>query len=221
MIDVAVFDIAGTTVEEHGAVYEVLAETVRAMGADPSPADITMWMGADKRTAIAALLGGHGDVDAGFADFRNRLERAYRERPPQPMPGVTDLFVLLRSRGIRVALTTGFDRDVTRLVLDAVGWGDEQLGAVVCTEDVPAGRPAPFMIFRAMERTGCTDVRRVLVAGDTPRDIEAGLNAGAGLVVGVRSGGVDDAALTLDPRVSVVDGVADLPGLLGWSTRGS
>ena len=58
---------------------------------------------------------------------------------------------------------------------------------VVCGSDVPAGRPAPYMIFRAMERLGVTDVARVLVAGDTPRDLEAGTNSGAAMVVGVLS----------------------------------
>jgi phosphoglycolate phosphatase-like HAD superfamily hydrolase len=56
----------------------------------------------------------------------------------------------------------------------------------------------------------------VLVAGDTERDVAAGLNAGAGVVVGVRSGGSADATLKLDPRVLVVDSVRDLSfGVLG------
>ncbi|MGN6607281.1 MAG: phosphonatase-like hydrolase [Jatrophihabitans sp.] len=215
MIDLAVLDIAGTTVEEHGLVYEVLAEAVRGQGGRPSADEVAAWMGADKRTAITALLDGRGDVDAAFADFRTRLERSYRERPPQALPGVEDVIAALRKDGVRVALTTGFDRDVTELVLGAVGWGDDLLDAVVCTEDVPAGRPAPYMVFQAMQRTGATDVRRVLVAGDTPRDVSSGLNAGAGLVVGVRSGGVDDAALLLDPRVRLLDSLADLRTLLG------
>jgi phosphonatase-like hydrolase len=182
-IDLAVFDLAGTTVEERGAVYDVLAATVRTHGGDPSPSDVQQWMGADKRTAIAALVGGRGDVDAAFADFRGRLQQEYAQRPPRPMPGVLDLFARLREDDVQIALTTGFERDVTALVLDAVGWTEGIVDAVICTEDVTLGRPAPFMVFRAMERTGRTDVRRVLVAGDTPRDVEAGLNAGAGRVV--------------------------------------
>ncbi|EGD56172.1 hypothetical protein SCNU_04926 [Gordonia neofelifaecis NRRL B-59395] len=33
--------------------------------------------------------------------------------------------------------------------------------AVITTDDVPAGRPAPYMIFRAMERCGVASVRGV------------------------------------------------------------
>ncbi|HWC79577.1 MAG TPA: hypothetical protein VG756_06400 [Pseudonocardiaceae bacterium] len=66
MIELAVLDIAGTTVDEEGTVYRVLAEAVRAAGGDPTPAQIEAWMGADKREAIHALLTGSG-ADAGDA----------------------------------------------------------------------------------------------------------------------------------------------------------
>jgi phosphonatase-like hydrolase len=213
-IDLAAFDIAGTTVEEHGLVYEALADAVRAGGADPSREQVETWMGADKRTAITALLEGHGDVEETFRDFRRLLGEHYAARPPKAMPGAVETFAALRESGAKIALTTGFDREVTDLVLGTVGWDDDVLDAVVCTEDVPLGRPAPYLVFRAMEWTGVTDVRRVLVAGDTERDVEAALNAGVGTVVGVRSGGVDDATLRLDPRVVVVDSVRDLAALV-------
>ncbi|MFC7099508.1 hypothetical protein ACWDA3_28735 [Nonomuraea rubra] len=60
MIELAVLDIAGTTVEEHGAVYVALEEAVRAAGGTPSAADIGRWMGSGKREAITALLDGPG-----------------------------------------------------------------------------------------------------------------------------------------------------------------
>jgi phosphoglycolate phosphatase-like HAD superfamily hydrolase len=65
-----------------------------------------------------------------------------------------------------------------------------------------------------MERTGVTDVARVLTVGDTVLDLEAGTNAGAGLVVGVLSGGVPRAVLQAAPHTHVVDSVADVPALL-------
>ena len=41
------------------------------------------------------------------------------------------------------------------------------------------------MIFRAMETAGTEDVRRVVNVGDTPRDLQAGTNAGVRGVIGV------------------------------------
>ncbi|MFC4121720.1 phosphonatase-like hydrolase [Nonomuraea zeae] len=224
MIELAVLDIAGTTVEEHGAVYLALEEAVRAAGGDPSTTGIQRWMGAGKREAITALLaepaGGPPApdmVETAFADFRARLSAAYAARPPAPLPGVPETIATLRAAGVQVALTTGFDREVTTALLAAVGWDRGFLDAVVCVDDVAAGRPAPYMIFHAMEATGVRDVGRVLTAGDTVRDLEAGTNAGARIVAGVLTGSQDAAVLGAVRHTHLLRGVADLPALLSLS----
>lgn len=219
-IELVAFDIAGTTVQEAGEVYFALEEAARILGADPTPAQIESWMGADKREAIRGLLAASGIeadpdvVEAGFTDFHARLDAAYVNQPPTPMPGVLDLFAGLHARGTKVALTTGFDRPVVDQVLAAVGWDDQLLDAVVCVDDVHAGRPAPDMIQRAMELTGVTDPGAVAAVGDTVRDIGAGRAAKAGLVVGVRSGETDGQTLSDAGADVVIDSVADLLGVL-------
>ena len=54
-VRLAALDIAGTTVDEGGAVYRVLAEVVTDHGATPEDEDIRRWMGADKREALRSL----------------------------------------------------------------------------------------------------------------------------------------------------------------------
>ncbi|MCF6473089.1 hypothetical protein FAF44_32550 [Nonomuraea sp. MG754425] len=77
------------------------------------------------------------------------------------------------------------------------------------------GRPAPYMIFRAMEATGVRDVGRVLVAGDTVRDLEAGTNAGAAIVAGALTGAQDATTLGGVRHTHLLPGVAAVPALLG------
>lgn len=217
MIALAALDVAGTTVEEGGAVYRALHDAVRRRGSTATVHDVARWMGADKRTAIRALLSLGGDataVEDTFTDFERLLREAYDATPPVAMPGVLDAFAALRDQGARIALTTGFSADVTGLLLERLGWQHGVVDAVVTTDDVPAGRPAPYMVHRAMERTGVTDVRRVLTVGDTVLDLEAGTNAGARVVVGVLSGGVPRDVLEAAPHTHVVDSVADLPLVL-------
>ncbi|WP_433216043.1 phosphonatase-like hydrolase [Microtetraspora malaysiensis] len=232
-IELVVLDMAGTTVEEHGAVYQALAEAVTAAGGRPTEADIQRWMGASKREAITRLLAestgqdpDEATVDAAFADFRARLDKAYRDRPPTPLPGVPEALARIRAAGVKVALTTGFDREVTTELLATLGWrvapgaapvdvaDGVVIDASVCVDDVPVGRPAPYMIFRAMEATGVWDVARVAVAGDTVRDLQAGTNAGARLVVGVLTGKLDAVGLGAERHTHLLPGVADLPELL-------
>ena len=221
--ELVVLDIAGTTVDEGQHVYRVLGETAKAHGANPSEADIARWHGSAKHEALQALLtsddGTPPDVEvlaAVVADFRNRLIAAYTEHPPQPLPGVPEALAALRAAGIRVALNTGFDRDIVDSLLSVLGWeGDSVVDTVVCGSDVAAGRPAPYMIFQAMEQLGVNDVSRVLVAGDTPRDLEAGTNAGAGYVIGVLTGASAADELAAHPHTQLLQSVADLPAFFG------
>ncbi|MFC4947682.1 phosphonatase-like hydrolase [Pseudonocardia sp. GCM10023141] len=218
-IALVALDIAGTTVEEGGAVYRVLAEVVTDRGAAPTDADIRRWMGADKREAIAALLGGTPDptlVAEVHADFVARLTKAYADVPPTPLAGVPEAIAVLRAAGIKVALTTGFGRQITDPLLASLGWAvGEQLDAVVCADEVAAGRPAPFMIQRVMELTGVTDASTVLAAGDTVLDVRAGLAAGAGVVAGVLTGSQTEAELQTEHPTHILAGVRDIPALLG------
>lgn len=224
-IELAALDIAGTTVDEGGAVYRVLADVATAHGADPTDADIRAWMGADKREAIATLLGvaaGHPTVAAAHRAFVTELAAAYRATPPVPFPGVEEALATLRAAGIKVALTTGFDRQVTDPLLAAVGWRvPKVLDAVVCSDEVAAGRPEPFLIRWAMELTGVADPGRVLAAGDTVLDVRAGRAAGAGIVVGVLTGAQTADELAAAGPTRLVGGVADLPAMLGLTAARS
>jgi phosphonatase-like hydrolase len=222
VIELAALDMAGTTINEDGAVYRALRTAVERTGVPVAEADLQTWMGTDKREAIAALvrLGGGTPtpelVEDGYAAFREFLREAYRTTPPQAIPGVEEALAELRRRGIKVALTTGFSDDVAYPLLESLGWSTGEggnLDAVVTSDEVPRGRPAPHMIHRAMEKTGVIDTRRVLAAGDTVVDVEAGANAGAGVVIGVLTGELTRADFEGHPQTHVLDSVADIPSL--------
>jgi phosphonatase-like hydrolase len=130
------------------------------------------------------------------------------------IPGVEETFVWLRERGIKIALTTGFYRKVTDIILGAAGWREGVIDVSICSDEVPMGRPAPFMIFRAMEATGVTDVRRVVKVGDTALDLAAAMNAGVRGVVGVLSGSQSIEQLGRVKHTHIISSAAGLPVLL-------
>lgn len=220
MIELVAFDMAGTTIDDHGSVYLALATAVEETGARVDPIALQHWMGTDKVTAITALmrLGGVTAeplaVDAAFGRFRQLLADSYRQNPPVAIEGVVDTFRELRHRGIKIALTTGFSEDVAVPLLASVGWRighdpTDLLNAVVTTSDVAEGRPAPYLIHRAMERTGVHDVRAVLAAGDTIVDLQAAKNAGV-IAVGVLTGKLGRAALEPHPHDYILASVVDV-----------
>lgn len=218
-IELVVFDVAGTTIRDGGQVAEAFRRTLLVHGIEISADDLRPWRGASKRRALQHFLERRSgavtpeQLDEEYAQFRDQLKQQFEGKGVQPIAGVKDTFAWLRGRGIRLALTTGFDRAVAELLLGAVGWDGRTIDAVVCGDEVPQGRPAPYMIFRAMERTGVVSVRRVVNVGDTALDLESGRNAGVGGNIGVLSGAHTHERLLQVPHTHLLPSVADLPSL--------
>lgn len=218
----AALDIAGTTVDEGGLVYEAIRAAVEADVGQQVPADLLQrWMGTSKQEAIEGILTGldvdhsPSHVDTVYKDFSERLEATYTTTAPTPMPGVEAFFERLHAEGVKVALQTGYTGPVTSSILKGLGWSvGDTIDAVVTSDLVAQSRPAPYLIFHAMEATGVADVRRVLVAGDTPNDLAAGMNAGARYVLGVTTGSFGRAELEAEPHTHIVDSVVEAATLL-------
>lgn len=217
-VELVVMDMAGTTVHDAGEVPAAFRAALAAHGIALSDEEIARVRGASKREVIRQLVAHHLPTAAAtlpaavYDDFRAALAERYRAGV-RAAEGAAEVFGWLRARGIRVALNTGFDRDTTRLLLDALGWAEGTVDAVVCGDDVRQGRPAPRLIFRAMEAAGATDVRRVMNVGDTELDLRAGWNAGVGWNVGVLSGAHPRERLERAPHTHLLHGVAALPEL--------
>lgn len=221
MIRLAVFDIAGTTIDDRSLVYDALRDAVESFGVSVQPDDLQANMGTEKHDALRTLLvaGGYDpsgdDIGVAYDRFVTALKRYYDEQPPIAMPGVEEALTSARRAGVKVALTTGFTQDVAGLVLDGVGWRVGSLAdggmvdALVTADEVAAGRPAPYMIHRAMERTGIDDVVEVMTAGDTIADLLSGTRSGAAMVVGVLSGSGEESALRAQPHTHILPSVVE------------
>ena len=217
-IKLVVSDMAGTTVKDSGEVARAFSAALADHGIEASPAQINAVRGASKREAIATLVAPKYGTDAErveavYAGFKKHLQRVFT-REAEPVAGAVDTFAWLRERGIKLALNTGFDRDITTLLIEALGW-QNAADAVICGDDVPQGRPAPYMIFRAMEATGTVDMRHVLNVGDTVSDLQAARNAAVGVSVGVLSGAHKREQLAREPHTHLIESVAALPALWG------
>jgi len=220
-ISLAVFDMAGTTIQDTGVVPLAFDAALASHGLSATADELVAIRGAGKREAIRHLVKarlGETDLerhsDAVYEAFRGELDRRFRSGGALAVQGAVQAFDWLRSRGVAIALNTGFDRDTQALVLAAVGWDHGVADALVCADDVPQGRPAPYMIFRAMELTSTTDVARVLNIGDTVLDIQSGRNAGCGVNVAVWSGAHGREKLAREPGAHLIEDVSHLPALL-------
>ncbi len=215
-IRLVVSDLAGTTVKDSGEVARAFSAALADHGVAVTTAQISAVRGASKREAIATLLAPVYGADAvrvegAYASFKQHLQRVFT-REAEPLAGALETMLWLRARHIKLALNTGFDRDITQMLLDALRW-QQVADAVICGDDVPQGRPAPYMIFRAMELTGITSVHQVLNVGDTVADLQAAQNAGVAVSVGVLSGAHNRAQLERESSSYLIDSIDKLPDL--------
>jgi len=217
-ISLLVLDMAGTTVSEGGMVYDCLASTV----SDSRPGDTSVtaldmgpWHGVHKRAVLRHFAGGESAteaaVDALVAAFEAKLESAYfsDDSPIALMPGLERWLAEARAAGLLLALNTGYSKRIQGAIAERLKMG-VMVDAMISSDEVPCGRPAPFMVHRLMERLGVADVRAVCKVGDSVNDVLEGRNAGCGLVVGVLSGADTLQALMEAGADVVLDSLTDL-----------
>lgn len=220
MISLAIFDMAGTTVNDRDEVYRVLREATERAGARYTDEQFQQWMGTEKKWAIRNLLelGGlqvTGElVDQTWEWFRAELRRTYTENPPVPLDGVEDMLRDLRDRNIRIALTTGFNRETVDLILASMGWSEgDLLDATAAGDEVEAGRPEPFLIRKVMAELDVTDPAAVISLGDTQADVISAQRAGV-RSVGVLTGHLSEEEFGELHADHVLASAAHLPRLL-------
>ena len=204
-IKLVVLDVAGTTAQDGGLV--VKAFQIAMEPTHPSPqefAEMTEYviatMGQRKIDVFTHLC--KGDAEAAFA-AHERFVTAYTDLVAEgeliEFDGVSDFFRELRQRGIGVGISTGFPREILDPIISSLGWA-ELIDVSVAASEVAEGRPAPDMIFRALDiynKASRLDLNpdQVAIAGDTESDMKAGVSAGAAIVLGVTSGQHSEAEL--------------------------
>jgi phosphonoacetaldehyde hydrolase len=193
-IRLVVFDWAGTTVD-HGCFAPVAAfvQAFAQQGVLVTTDQARAPMGLHKRDHIQAMLrmpevARRWHAVHGRESSDQDLERLYQHFIPLQLeviaghsrlvPGLLDCVSELRAREIAIGATTGYFRQAAERVYAEARAQGYVPDHCLCAEDVPQGRPAPWMIYRIMEARGVYPPSQVVKVGDTVPDIEEGRNAG-------------------------------------------
>lgn len=218
MIELVVFDMAGTTVDEDNVVYKTVRAAINAAGYSFMQDEVqAAGAGKEKSQAIHDVLATRSEPDpaevqAIFAEFRERLKTAYATLEVRGQPGADEVFAELRQRGVRVALNTGYDRATAESLIEKIGWRvGQEIDALVTASDVERGRPHPDMIHRAMQLTGVTDPACVAKVGDSAIDIEEGQQAGCGMTFGITTGAQTAEQLRAAEPSAILNQLNELP----------
>jgi phosphoglycolate phosphatase len=220
-IAVACLDMAGTTVADEGSVTAAFDAALEASGIthdSPGYASaeevVRATMGQSKIEVFRRILGEEERAQRANAVFEVSYADAVRAGLVGPLPGAVETMAAMRAAGIRVCLATGFSPVTRDTLLDSMGWRP-LIDLALSPADAGRGRPWPDLPLTALLRLGGGAVSELLVAGDTPSDVESGLRAGAGLVAGVTTGASSAEELWAAGAPHVLDSIAGLVQLLG------
>jgi phosphoglycolate phosphatase len=220
-ITVACLDMAGTTVADDGSVMAAFGGAMAESGIVPGgpgydDADeiVRITMGQSKIEVFRRILGSEDRAQHANRVFERSYAESVRAGLVSPLPGAVETITAMRAAGIRVCLATGFSPVTRDALLDALGWRP-LIDLALSPSDAGRGRPWPDLPLTALLRLGGGGVSELLVAGDTPSDVESGLRAGAGVVVGVTTGASTAEDLAAAGAPHILDSVTGLLRLLG------
>lgn len=195
-IELLVFDMAGTVVNEDNVVYKTLQKAINKYGYELD-LDFVLEHGAgkEKHQAIKDILAAadYDEIDERsevvFELFKKFLKEAYNSLKVTSFDGVEELLGKIWDTNIKLALNTGYNKKTAKKLLRKMNWKKGvHYDALVTADDAERGRPHPDMIVIAMEKLGVADPAKVLKAGDSIIDIQEGKNANCGLTIGVTTG---------------------------------
>lgn len=175
------------------------------------------------------------DIDALFDNFVP-MQLSVLKEYARPIPGLVGVVKNLQQRGIKIGSTTGYIRSMMDVLAPEAARNGYTPDCIVCPDEVPAGRPYPWMCYQNAMQLGVYPMQAMIKVGDTLTDIEEGLNAGmwtVGLSLTGNLLGLNESefnALSPDERGKVrkkigdqlyqagahfvIDGIWDLPGAL-------
>jgi len=203
-VQAILFDWAGTIVDYGSrAPAGVFVEVFKCHGVAITMAEARAPMGLEKRAHIASIAGmptvqrrweqANGrtvearDIDVMYEEFLP-LQLACLPQYADLIPGTLDVAEASRKRGIKIGSSTGYARVLMSVLVPEAQRRGFVADAVVTADEVPQGRPAPWMCFENAKRLGVWPSAAIIVVDDTVPGLEAGLNAGMWTVGVAKSG---------------------------------
>jgi HAD superfamily hydrolase (TIGR01509 family) len=196
------FDIDGTLVDSNYVHVNAWLHAFRAVGHPVDAWRVHRGQGMGSSQLLATLLGEAAEQIGPQA--KQHHSEHYRQTSDllRTFDGARELVAAVAQRGVKIVLAssaTPDELDRLRTILDI----EDTVAEFTAAQDVEAAKPEPDLVHVALQRAGVTADRAVFV-GDTVWDVQAAGKAGVPCV-GVLSGGISAAELTMAGAVAVYD----------------
>lgn len=193
-LQAVIFDWAGTIVDYGSrAPAMVFVETFQQFDVDISLAEARAPMGMAKKDHIRAItrlpgVAGRWQDAHGRPPTEDDITAMYNTFIPlqlealvdyaELIPGMLETVGTLREMGLKIGTNTGYNRDMVDILLAEAREQGFEPDSTVCTSEVPAGRPEPWMSLLNAQQMRVFPMAAVVKIDDTLPGIEEGLNVG-------------------------------------------
>ena len=195
-ISMIVSDMAGTTINESGIIYQSIYNTIQKMKYPVELKDKYNWHGRDKKEAIIEHIQKYDpniNVDKTYQQANkillNELSTEYFDNQKASLidnEKLSSFFNYLRISNIKVTLQTGYPSIFQDEIIKHFKM-NHFVDDWISSQDVEKGRPHPYMIEFMMNKYNIKS-ENVAKIGDTINDMKEGKNANCGIVIGVLTG---------------------------------
>ncbi|SEJ29435.1 phosphonatase-like hydrolase [Dyadobacter koreensis] len=227
-IELVVFDMAGTTVKDKNAVGLAFQNAMNAYGYAIAIENINPIMGYEKPVAIKMMLEKHETdkskitdqlIDDIHTEFVTSMIHFYETSGDiVPLPNVEETFDVLREAGIKIALDTGFSKNIADVIIRRLGWEDK-IDIMVASDEVENGRPFPDMIDKIKSELGVVSSEVIAKVGDTEVDINEGINSGCRYVIGITTGAFTREELMPYKPTHIIDNISEVIAIISADVK--
>jgi len=193
-VKAVILDWAGTVVD-HGCIgpVAVFIEVFKRQGVEVTAAQARKPMGLMKKDHVRAMTKDAGVAAAWRAVYdrepdEHDVDAMYLLTEPlmvdciaahaDPIVGALAAVDAFRAMGLKVGSTTGYTRPMMEVMVKEAAAKGYVPDTMVCSSDVPAGRPSPFMCYKAALDLAVYPFWEMVKVGDTVADVAEGKNAG-------------------------------------------
>jgi phosphonoacetaldehyde hydrolase len=193
-VQAVVLDWAGTAVD-YGCMgpAAVFVDVFEKFGITVSTSEARRFMGLEKREHIRSMcrtpeVTAQWENKYGKSPDENDVADLYAQTEPmmvatiadhaEPITGLLPFVEGMRTRNIKIGSCTGYTAPMMAAMTPQAAKMGYTPDCVVCSSDVPAGRPFPWMCYQNAIRLQVYPFESMIKIGDTISDIHEGLNAG-------------------------------------------
>jgi phosphoglycolate phosphatase/pyrophosphatase PpaX len=165
----------GTLTQTNQLIYDAFNDiAVRFQGRTYSPEAITAMFGPPEEGALLTIAG-EDRIDEAMHEYL-KFYRARHNDLARLYPGILDLLIWLKQRGVRLALFTGKGIHTTTITMEMFGL-KPYFDFVVTGNDVVNHKPSSEGIRKILDHFSLSP-DDVLMVGDSPSDVKASHEAG-------------------------------------------